>query len=301
MYYRRKLILSIIQILGGSTPKIKLMKLLLIIRQKQLEMSLPTYFDFVPYQFGGYSFEANYDLQALTTLNFIKDNEREWFINSNNTNYLEQLKAIDKNIVNKVLHEFKEYSNDGLMKYTYSKYPYFAINSKSKDRLLNSSELDSINNNKPNNNSKTLYTIGYEGISLDTYLNKLIMNNVKVLVDVRRNAQSMKKGFNKNQLQNALEKVNIKYVHLPQLGIESEQSQTLNTQEDYDALFINYHHNLKSTQPPQLEQALELLHTYDRIAITCFEANVCQCHRGTLSQILFNHPNWKPEYGIQHL
>ena len=45
----------------------------------------------------------------------------------------------------------------------------------------------------------TLFTIGYEGISIDTYINKLLQNYIKTLVDVRKNAYSNKFGFSKKE------------------------------------------------------------------------------------------------------
>jgi uncharacterized protein (DUF488 family) len=68
-------------------------------------------------------------------------------------------------------------------------------------------------------NEATLFTIGYEGLSLEQYLNKLLNNQVKMLCDVRKNAFSQKYGFSKFELQDALNKVNILYLHIPELGI----------------------------------------------------------------------------------
>lgn len=45
---------------------------------------------------------------------------------------------------------------------------------------------------QPKREQNTLFTIGYEGISIDTYINKLLANQIKTLVDVRKNAYSNK-------------------------------------------------------------------------------------------------------------
>ena len=52
-------------------------------------------------------------------------------------------------------------------------------------------------------------------------MNILIKNDVKVLCDLRRNAFSHKFGFSKNRLQDSLTKLEIEYVHIPQLGVAS--------------------------------------------------------------------------------
>ena len=46
-------------------------------------------------------------------------------------------------------------------------------------------------------------TIGYEGLSLEQYIVTLLINDVRVLCDVRKNAYSQKFGFSKNQLAKA--------------------------------------------------------------------------------------------------
>ncbi|UTO27808.1 DUF488 domain-containing protein [Bartonella harrusi] len=84
------------------------------------------------------------------------------------------------------------------------------------------------------------FTIGYEGKSLENYLDCLIENNIKTLCDVRRNPISRKHGFSKRQLEKAVNNINIEYMHMPELGIASEKRQNLKTQKDYERLFEEY-------------------------------------------------------------
>ena len=72
---------------------------------------------------------------------------------------------------------------------------------------------------------------------------ELLKNDVKVLVDVRRNPLSMKFGFSKSLLKKYCAALDIEYVHFPEVGINSEARQELNTQSDYNALFLNYRTN----------------------------------------------------------
>jgi len=144
-----------------------------------------------------------------------------------------------------------------------------------------------------------LFTIGYEGISLEAYLNKLIKNNVQVLVDVRRNPLSMKYGFSKNSLKKFCENLGIQYMHFPEVGIDSNQRQELNTQKDYDELFEHYKlNNLKNTKQTQAT-ILDVLKSNKRIALTCFEANICQCHRKSLAEAIVALPDFN--YELKHI
>ncbi|WMJ74124.1 DUF488 domain-containing protein [Cytophagaceae bacterium ABcell3] len=84
--------------------------------------------------------------------------------------------------------------------------------------ILSGEELQPVMSIKPKSNKTILFTIGYQGISLEEYLNKLLKNDIKLLVDVRRNPKSMKYGFTQSQLKNVCEGVGIKYCTLLKLG-----------------------------------------------------------------------------------
>lgn len=118
-------------------------------------------------------------------------------------------------------------------------------------------------------------------------------------MDVRNNPQSMKYGFSKNQLIKYCESLDIKYMHFPEVGIRSEQRQELNAQTDYDKLFDTYKKgNLAETKSTQTT-ILNLLKQYKRIALTCFEANICQCHRKHLAESIELLPGF--EYETKHI
>ncbi|MFY8112367.1 MAG: DUF488 family protein, partial [Flavobacterium sp.] len=179
------------------------------------------------------------------------------------------------------------------------RYPYYSINSTVAEKYLSDEELKNLDNYRSFDDEIVLFTIGYEGITLETYLNKLIKNNIKVLCDVRKNALSMKYGFSKSQLKNACNGVGIEYIHIPEVGIDSEQRQELNTQIDYDSLFQIYKEkNLKESIDSQTK-ILNLLTNNKRIALTCFEADICQCHRKHLSEAITNLKDFK--YKLEHL
>lgn len=170
-------------------------------------------------------------------------------------------------------------STDELIRQVYLNYPYFAINSEIVSKHLNSKEIEIVNRFKPKTATEGILTIGYEGRSLESYLNILIQQNVKILCDVRKNPLSRKYGFAKKTLQNACESVNIKYIHLPELGIVSEKRKNLNTQIDYDNLFVDYEKEIIPNQQKEIKFIHSLIKTYGRVALTCYEALPKQCHR----------------------
>ncbi|MBP7477372.1 MAG: DUF488 domain-containing protein [Chitinophagales bacterium] len=294
MFYRRKIILALLQIFDGRLDKISLQKLLFLFTIKQVKAD----YDFIPYKYGCYSYSANADMTAMVTRGFLVENEKR-FEKKDNSDYLIQLKPDDLRLMQDLKMNYGELSANSLMKYTYIHFPFYATHSEVAENILNKEELEKVFQAKPISDETVLFTIGYEGISLEAYLVRLLKNDVKVLVDVRNNALSMKYGFSKSQLKKYCASIGIDYVHIPEVGIQSTQRQELNTQEDYDKLFVVYcKTNLTKTGNAQNE-ILKLLKQKKRIALTCFESNICQCHRKHLAEAIEHLPEF--DYVVKHI
>ena len=290
MYYRRKILLTLIDVFGGELDKLKLQKLLLLFSQKREE----NLYSFVPYKYGCFSFQANADLSTMQKYRQVIEGNKTWR-KLDKTDYRSELTQSDRNIIASLFAQFQHTAPLALTKHTYINYPYYAIKSTIAYKLLNKEEQNKVKQIIPSSNETALFTIGYEGISVEDYLNKLITNDIKVLCDVRRNPISMKYGFSKNQLSGFCLSLGIKYIHLPNLGIESEKRQKLNTQKDYDSLFDEYKHLTLSNNLMDQQKIIDLINDESRVAITCFEANLYQCHRFHLAKSLqkFNGREYK--------
>ncbi|HEY1009970.1 MAG TPA: DUF488 domain-containing protein [Daejeonella sp.] len=293
MFYRRKIILSLLQASGGVLEKIPLQKLLFLFSQKQTK---PEY-EFIPYKFGCYSYSANADITAMVSKGILCEGTTGYAL-PDKTDYIKTLKDADRKILNQVQVLYGKMDGNKLMLHTYRNFPYYAINSVAAANMLSDEEMANVEHARPAGTQTILFTIGYEGVSLEKYLNKLLVNDIKVLVDVRRNPLSMKFGFSKNQLLKYCSSLGIEYMHFPELGIHSDQRQELATQADYDKLFIDYKRQLPSTHSSQ-SKLLELLVKHHRIALTCFEANICQCHRKHLAEAIEILPDFN--YTIKHI
>jgi hypothetical protein len=209
------------------------------------------------------------------------------------------LKPDDKNFLIDIKALYGKMGATALMKHTYLNYPFYAIKSEAAEKILSAAELEKVKKANPKATDTILFTIGYEGISLEKYMVRLLKNDIKVLVDVRNNPLSMKYGFNKSQLKKYCSSIGIDYIHFPEVGIQSEQRQELNNQKDYDKLFEKYRKkNLTATGKTQIA-ILNLLNRHKRIALTCFEANICQCHRKHLAEAIANLPGFS--YHLIHI
>ncbi|MGF1558554.1 MAG: DUF488 family protein [Flavobacteriaceae bacterium] len=281
MFYRRKIILSLFQLCKGKIEKTKLQKLLFLYSQRKLE---PEY-DFVPYKYGCFSYSANADLFTMVKKQYLSESEKG-YTKIDPKDYLPTLSLKDKELLIDTVNNYGNMSNESLIRHTYINYPYYAINSIIAERILNEDYYHIVLKTIPNQNERIVFTIGYEGISLETYLNKLVKNNINLLIDVRKNPLSMKYGFSKTLLKRFCESLGIKYIHLPEVGINSNQRQTLEKQEDYDLLFENYKNTTLLETATEQQEIINLLIEYNRIALTCFESNICQCHRLPLTESL---------------
>jgi uncharacterized protein (DUF488 family) len=298
MYYRRKILLSLLENFEGQLDKTSLQKLLFIYTRWQEKKA----FDFVPYKYGCYSFQANQDLRTLSKYDLVQEgtnaNSPQW-IKSTTENFTSTLNKVDRELMVKLKSAYANSTRDELIKYTYQNYPYFAINSEIASRILSKEDFDKVTKQKRQFSETKLFSIGYEGKSLENYLNQLIINNVKLLCDVRKNPLSMKYGFSKNQLKHACENVGISYLHIPELGIVSEKRQELNSLNDYQVLFCEYEKTVLVENKEQLLSINDLLKKHTRVALTCFEATECMCHRGRVVKALANQSNWN--IPIMHL
>ncbi|MGG8497168.1 DUF488 family protein [Tenacibaculum sp. TC6] len=293
MFYRRKIILSLLQLCNGSIEKTKLQKLLFLYSQRKQK---PEY-EFVPYKYGCYSFSAGADLVTMIKKEYLSESEKG-YTKVDLKDYLSMLKSKDRVLLTETIERYGNMENENLVRHTYINFPYYAINSTIAERILNDEYYNRVLNSIPNENKKSVFTIGYEGISLEKYFNKLLKNNIKLLVDVRKNPLSMKYGFSKTLLKRFCESLGIKYIHIPEVGINSNQRQALEKQEDYDILFESYKNTTLKETSTQQQEIISLLNEYNRIALTCFESNICQCHRLPLAESL---KSIEPDLVVEHI
>ncbi|MFZ1980059.1 MAG: DUF488 family protein, partial [Smithella sp.] len=255
-----------------------LQKLIFLFQQKYKI----TFYEFVPYHYGCYSFQANEDMHIMQKQGWISIKDKN----------IELVNKYPKLIdcytdVKRFLSTCNDVRGNELIKTVYTSYPYYAINSKIAHSILTEDELKKIQNVRQTgiHKSKTLFTIGYEGITIEAYINKLIQNDIRLICDIRNNPISRKFGFSKTMLSNVLQEINIEYIHIPELGIVSEKRKELKGQADYETLFDEY----KKTLPQKkvyIKKVFDLLCDKKRIALTCFEKDQNLCHRHIVGQFI---------------
>ncbi len=278
--------MALLQVFGGKLSAIQLQKYLFLFTRNQDVRA----FDFVPYRYGCFSFQANQDISTMQKYGYVDyDDNNIWLLTKDD--YITTLNMFDQCYLRQVISEFGNMEQTELIRYTYQHYPYYATKSHIAKSIMTKEEMDRIYKQQKRYDSSMLFTIGYEGLSLEAYINRLIINDIRLLCDVRKNAYSQKYGFSKAQLETACRGVDIKYIHVPQLGINSDQRQDLRSQKDYDILFDIYERTTLKENADALNYVRGLIDSEKRVALTCFEKDPKQCHRSRVAKALMALPN----------
>lgn len=273
-YKRQRFLLEFIRQLSSGVTATDLQKLVFLYLMQEGSI----FYEFIPYKFGPYSFQLADDVDILC--------KNECLQRKKTRIYAIGIQADD------VQFEIAVERGDKLIIKTYREYPYYAINSEILGRLFTEKEAESFRIEKQQyvQNDEMLFTIGYEGKSIESFINMLILNDIRLLCDVRKNPLSRKFGFSKKKIQHICETIGIQYVHIPDLGIESNKRNSLDSLSDYQHLFKTYAETLPDLHS-QLEYVYSLLRSKKRIALMCYEKEPEMCHRHVIRDYIVNTHN----------
>ena len=282
LFARQRLLLSLLEALGGRAGKMDFQKFLFLYCQ---EPSSGQPYEFVPYRFGAFSFTSYADRTKLVERGLLADDD-SWRLTGEG-----RQAAIDSSSDTRLTAFARSWGSlhgDGLVAETYRRFPYYATRSEIAEQVLagDGPALREIEAARPPKMPSTLCTIGYEGHSLERYLNTIIRAGTTILCDVRRNPISRKYGFSKTTLSRACEGVGIRYEHIPELGIASDNRRELDSQESYDALFEVYERDYLPGQVEAIRRIQHWISDGECVALTCYEHLSHQCHRHCVSDAL---------------
>jgi uncharacterized protein (DUF488 family) len=145
--------------------------------------------------------------------------------------------------------------------------------------------------------SLRLFTIGYEGRTLESFAERLKDEQVCVVIDVRELPLSRKKGFSKTALAESLGEEGIEYRSLRALGAPRAVRHRLHEDGDYTAFFAAYSEHMRR-QAGAIEELSSLLSEV-AICLMCYEADPRQCHRSAIASELEHQHGLELE--VKHL
>ena len=207
LYSRQRLLLGLLDGIGGDAGNTDFQKLLFLyckeLSSHQATKTPQGLYDFVPYRYGAFSFTSYADRRRFVDWGLLVDNDQKWVLTENGSNIAGNATS---SAIRSFSYRYRSVRGDALVADTYRRYPYYAIRSEIADQVLQDDQptLDRIESTRPKATPSRLFTIGYEGRTLESYLNLLIREGTTLLCDVRRNAISRKYGFSKTTLETGL-------------------------------------------------------------------------------------------------
>ncbi|WP_447724546.1 DUF488 domain-containing protein [Sphingomonas koreensis] len=126
-----------------------------------------------------------------------------------------------------------------------------------------------------------VFTIGYEGATMETFLAALEGAGVRQVIDVRQLPLSRRPGFSKAPLAAALKERGIGYVHLKALGTP-KPGRDAAKKGDRATLKTVYAGQLELPEAQAQAAQMRVLIAETPSALLCFERDPAMCHRTLL-------------------
>ncbi|MEZ6142005.1 MAG: DUF488 family protein [Zavarzinella sp.] len=271
MLNRQKLLLFMLKLADRSVSRTELTKWCFLLRKEGVTSGGPAFYDFVPYQYGPFSFALYQEVDKLVAQNYMQeDGDNKWSLNPNLAASVGTPEKAIEGDVKRIFSRFGKLDSASLIDYVYERYPAFTVNSKLR-KLANRPETQ-----------PAVYTAGYEGLSIDGFLNLLVVSGIRRLIDVRNNPIARRYGFHKSTLRRLTERLDIQYVHLPELGIRSEDRRCLVDQVAYESLFDNYEKTVLQNELKSIQEVGRLMTELPSVLV-CMESEPKCCHRSRLA------------------
>jgi uncharacterized protein (DUF488 family) len=122
-----------------------------------------------------------------------------------------------------------------------------------------------------------IQTCGYEGLSIGKFVDRLVQQGTKTVIDVRANPLSRKPGFSKKAFAASLAAAGIEYIHAPKLGCPKHVRDRYRADGDWAAYsrgFLSY----LAGQPEAIAEVVSIA-MKGTACLVCFEADFNFCHR----------------------
>lgn len=280
MLNRQRLVLALLDRVGGPMQHTMLVKLAFLLREETAVGEDRTFYHFVPYRHGPFSFGLYRELEALRHDGYVEWCEKSFALREATRKQAQeqiaQLSVAQTKAADSVAREYGRRSRPSLLKDVYQRYPWYSIKSELTEYLP--AEVP-----EPPRRDAAAYTVGYEGKSVDEFFNGLLSSGMAGIVDVRANPVSRKYGFAKTSMSRIAGNLGLVYHHLPELGITGDHRATLSDFASYQRLLDTYESKMLPARATHVQKAADLLRSQP-LALLCMEKDVRCCHRGRLAE-----------------
>lgn len=192
----------------------------------------------------------------------------------------------ERQLLDRVLGTYQAKEEEELLRLSITRKPFYGIRLPQEKILLldkrTQSEIAAMQQTLKES-ERALYTIGYEKISLDEFILRLLLQGVKTVIDVRETTTSRRREFSKNPLQQALKTARIEYISMPEVGIPSEIRTKILAKGDHQDLLVWYREHVMHTSTSYAEEVATLV-SRENTALMCYERDPKECHRSLFAQ-----------------
>jgi len=276
---RQKIVLALLSRANKPLSPTVFVKLVFLLRQETGLKNEPTFYDFVPYKYGPFSFALYRELTKLRRDGYVTPDEELIAICDRTGGLAEEkideLPAAFHEAVDKVVKRYGRKSQTLLVKDVYTRYPWYAIKSELTDLRPKSSV-------RAKKARPAVYTAGYEGKSVDVFFNHLLKNGIRLIIDVRANPVSRRYGFSKRQFSEIARRLGLDYRHMPELGIPSRYRVDLSDFDSYQRLMKKYEQEMIPKLGDEIDEVGKLMMRTPAVLV-CVEKDVRCCHRSRLA------------------
>jgi len=271
MLNRQKCLLFMIEQAGRPVMRFELTKWAFLLAHEMPSGGGTAFYQFLPYRYGPFSFCLYREAGALVRDGYLTEKDNFWCLVEDVPRPTADLPRRLLDDAARVVARFVEKKPGVLTDYVYEGFPWFTANS-SVRRLCTRPAAPA-----------AVHTVGYEGWQVDGFLNMLMRSGIRRLIDVRNNPVARRYGFHKSTLDRLCGRVEMEYVHFPQLGIRPELRRNLEGPADYEALFAQYERETLPRETEAVNKVAGLMSGRPAV-LMCVEANPQRCHRSRLAK-----------------
>jgi uncharacterized protein (DUF488 family) len=274
MLHRQRLILSLLADAGGEATHLEVTKWAFLTRMETSSAGGSSFYQFVPYQYGPFSFGLFQEVAAMTRNGLIEETPgSRWRLTDAGRAEARRAESGPAASGRSIVKRFAGKPATELIDHVYERYPWFTINSKIRREAARPVAPPAV------------YTAGYEGLLIDGFLNGLLKHGLARLIDVRHNPIARRYGYHKSTLARLCGNLGIEYRHVPELGIPSEDRQGLTSggMAERMRLFESYERTTLTTQTTVIAAVAKMVKEKASVLV-CMEATPCECHRSRLAK-----------------
>jgi hypothetical protein len=279
---RRTLLLSMLSELSKpvTTNRLHLLVALLSVNEAN-----PSWY-FIPTDRGPFSVDLLHDLRAFEKAKFVQIDEGGVSVDQAvGEKELSSLDTENLELLYKTIDSYAAMQDDLLLDHALLSRPFWGIRTKRKG-----AEIQQIRQ-QVSSAIRGLYTLGYEGLSIDSFINLLLMVDVQQVIDVREFAFSRRSEYAKKNLDEALSLAGITYTGVPEVGIPTKARKEILEDKSKEELLAYYESEILPDTGPYADEVARLVRKHN-IALICHEEDPGQCHRSLFAaSVIKAHPD----------